>query len=126
MAEAQENKTNITLEIIKDYDLSKGSQFFIQEVTGNYAWGLDIKYENVVSSGALNGEVSILGSNQLETDEDFYTTFTSTSKVVINGVKGKKILSDSFLPLKVLGIKLDVKDLTGGKLSIILSLNRIV
>jgi hypothetical protein len=121
---APENKASIIIDIIKDYDISRGAQSFLQEVTGNFAFNLDIKYEGVTTGGAFDGEVSILGSSDLETDESFYKEFQTTNTKVIDAAKGKQVIENSYLTSRWLLIKFTPKALTGGKLSITLVLNR--
>jgi hypothetical protein len=118
---APENKASVTQVLVEKYDLSKGDVLFTQEITGSYAYALEIK------AGSLAGVpksvvVTIYQANTL--GDGTISNFQATTKTVTITANGTYILEDFYFAPKFMGVRINPNVNTGGHIALALTLNR--
>lgn len=117
--ESPENKASVTQPLVEKYNLGNGDGFFVQEITGSYAWALHIGAKNLVGI-PKKVDVTICYSNK---SDGTIESFAETTKKVNISADGVYIIEDFYFAPKFMGIKIYTKE-TIGELELILTLSR--
>jgi hypothetical protein len=107
------------IELISDYEMSRGSRTFSHKIGGNCVWNLQIIGKEL--GGTLDGTITVKGSNQIE-DPTYYNTYAGLSPVDLDSATLSSSIEDFMCTHEYIIFELNVGNITSGTLTLLLKI----